>query len=47
VAERTGVYPGLVGPLGRLYLRDGELTALADLIQPHTREISSSPTTSR
>jgi predicted Zn-dependent protease len=25
VFERTGGYPGLVGPLGRLYLRDGEL----------------------
>jgi len=39
VAERTGGYPGLVGPLGRLYLRDGELTALAGLIQPHPLEI--------
>ncbi len=38
VLQRTGGYPGLVGPLGRLYLRDGDLTGLAGLIQPHPSE---------
>ena len=38
VFERTGGFPGLVGPLGRLYLRDGDLAGLAALIQPQTTE---------
>lgn len=35
VAERTGGFPGLVEPLGRLYLRDNDLVLLAALVQPH------------
>ncbi|MBL8975685.1 MAG: tetratricopeptide repeat protein, partial [Myxococcales bacterium] len=38
VFERTGGYPGLVGPLGRLYLRDGDLAGLAELVQPHAAD---------
>ena len=38
VFERTGGYPGLVGPLGRLYLRDGDLASLAALLQPQATE---------
>lgn len=33
VWQRTGGFPGLVGPLGRLYLREGDLLALGGLIQ--------------
>ena len=32
LAERTANYPGLTGPLGRIYLRRGELQRLEDLI---------------
>ena len=39
VFERTGGYPGLVGPLGRLYLRDGDLTGLAKLLQPYGADL--------
>jgi len=35
VWQRTGGFPGLVGPLGRLYLRDGDLRALGGLLQLH------------
>ncbi len=35
LAERTGNYPGLTGPLGRIYLRRGELERLEALIGEH------------
>ncbi len=38
VFERTGGFPGLVGPLGRLYLRDGDLAGLAELVLPHAAD---------
>ncbi len=38
VFERTGGYPGLVGPLGRLYLRENNLAALAELLQPYATD---------
>jgi len=40
VARRTGGYPGLVWPLGRIYLREGDLSALADLLLSHSLEQS-------
>ncbi len=38
VFVRTGGYPGLVAPLGRLYLRDGDLAGLAELVQPYAAD---------
>ena len=38
VYDRTGGYPGLLGPLGRLYLREGDLPRLADLVLPHAED---------
>ena len=38
VFERTGGFPGLVGPLGRLYLREGDLPALQRLLLPHAED---------
>jgi tetratricopeptide (TPR) repeat protein len=38
VFERTGGFPGLALPLGRLYLRDGDLVRLAALVQPHVSD---------
>ncbi|HEY8375955.1 MAG TPA: tetratricopeptide repeat protein [Nannocystis sp.] len=35
VHERTGGFPGLIGPLSRLYIRSGEIRALETLLQPH------------
>jgi tetratricopeptide (TPR) repeat protein len=34
VYERTGGFPGLIGPLSRLYIRSGELRALEAMLQP-------------
>ena len=36
VQRRTDGYPGLVWPLGRLYLREGDLDALAKLLDSHS-----------
>lgn len=38
VFDRTGGYPGLVGPLGRIYLREGDLAGLTTLVQPHASD---------
>jgi tetratricopeptide (TPR) repeat protein len=38
VQQRTGGFPGLVWPLGQIYLREGDLTALAGLLQSHSME---------
>ena len=32
LAERTGTYPGLTGPLGRIYLRRGDLEKLEAML---------------
>ncbi len=40
VEQRTGGYPGLVWPLGRVYLREDDLSALAELLESHSIEPS-------
>lgn len=40
VQQRTGGYPGLVWPLGRLYLREGDRSALAELLDTHSLALS-------
>ena len=38
VLDRTGGYPGLIGPLGRLYLREGDLSQLGQLLSPYAED---------
>ncbi len=38
VFDRTGGYPGLIGPLGRLYLREGDLSQLNALLSPYAED---------
>lgn len=38
VHERTGGFPGLIGPLSRLYIRSGEIRALEALLQPQLND---------
>lgn len=38
VFERTGGFPGLVGPMSRLYIRSGELKALEAMLQPQLND---------
>lgn len=38
VHDRTGGFPGLVGPLSRLYIRSGELKALEAMLQPQLND---------
>lgn len=38
VYERTGGFPGLVGPMSRLYIRSGELKALEAMLQPQLND---------
>jgi len=38
VFDRTGGYPGLIGPLGRLHLREGDLARLAQLLAPYAED---------
>ena len=40
VEQRTGGYPGLVWPLGRIFLREDDLSALAKLLESHSIEPS-------
>ena len=42
LAERTGTYPGLTGPLGRIYLRRGDLDKLEKLIGARLSDESAS-----
>jgi tetratricopeptide (TPR) repeat protein len=42
LAERTGTYPGLTGPLGRIYLRRGDLEKLEALIGDRLSDESAS-----
>ena len=38
VFDRTGGYPGLIGPLGRMYLREGDLSQLGQLLSPYAED---------